>query len=195
MGYIKNLLKVFWPYLLTGAGWVLGFVVGFALLKQCNGGDTIATYKTKIVRDTLFDTIVVMEVQCDTAYFVKYVTTQASTKPVLEENKPTANPSSKGGENDTTIFMDDNGVLHVPITQKVYRDSDYTAYVSGYMAQLDSLQLYRKKITETITNTITIRKKASRWCVGALAGVGYGLTTAKPDAFVGVGVTYRLWPP
>jgi opacity protein-like surface antigen len=72
----------------------------------------------------------------------------------------------------------------IPITQKVYKDSDYTAYVSGYHSSLDSISV-RHKVT-----TITIKQKARRWNVGVSAG--YGMTPKGFQPYVGIGVTFNL---
>ena len=40
----------------------------------------------------------------------------------------------------------------LPVEQKIYQDSNYTAYVSGYNPNLDSLKVYPK--TVTVTNDI-----------------------------------------
>lgn len=77
--------------------------------------------------------------------------------------------------------------VYLPITQKVYRDSLYTAYVSGYRAKLDSIEVYGR------TNTITIRERAkrSRWGLGVQAG--YGWIGNRTGPYVGVGVSYNLF--
>lgn len=77
--------------------------------------------------------------------------------------------------------------VYLPITQKVYRDSLYTAYVSGYRAKLDSIEVYGR------TNTITIRERAkrNRWGLGVQAGYGWAGNMAGP--YVGVGVSYNLF--
>lgn len=77
--------------------------------------------------------------------------------------------------------------VYLPITQKVYRDSLYTAYVSGYRAKLDSIEVYSR------TNTITIRERVrpKRWGLGVQAG--YGLTGNRAGPYVGVGVSYTLF--
>ena len=73
----------------------------------------------------------------------------------------------------------------VPITQKVYCDSTYTAWVSGYHASLDSIAVYRQM------ELVTVRQKPRRWTVGLSAG--YGITPKGLQPYVGVGVSYRLW--
>lgn len=77
--------------------------------------------------------------------------------------------------------------VYLPITQKVYRDSLYTAYVSGYRAKLDSIEVYGR------TNTITIREQSrrKRWGLGVQAG--YGVAGNRAGPYVGVGVSYNLF--
>lgn len=92
---------------------------------------------------------------------------------------------------DTTISVDTvRKEVMIPITQKEYKDSDYVAWVSGYRAKLDSIQVYRKTITVTKAQTVTKRNPFS---LGIIGGVGYGVITRKPDIFVGVGGSIRIW--
>ena len=80
----------------------------------------------------------------------------------------------------------------VPIIQKRYDDSLYTAWVSGFEPALDSIRLYQPTIIETITNTIV--KPAPRLSVGVQVGAGGGIFTRQPDVYIGVGAQWRLWP-
>ena len=77
--------------------------------------------------------------------------------------------------------------VYLPITQKIYKDSLYTAYVSGYCAKLDSIEVYSK------TRTMFIRERAKRKRFGLGVQVGYGITGNKLSPYVGVGVSYSLW--
>ena len=79
----------------------------------------------------------------------------------------------------------------VPIIQKRYDDSLYTAWVSGFQPALDSIRLYQPTIIETITNTIV--KPAPRLSVGIQVGAGGGIFTRQPDVYIGVGAQWRLW--
>lgn len=83
----------------------------------------------------------------------------------------------------------DTVAIYLPITQKVYRDSLYTAYVSGYRAKLDSIEVYGR------TRDITIRETPRRKRLGLGLGlqVGYGMAGNKASPFVGVGVSYNLF--
>lgn len=76
----------------------------------------------------------------------------------------------------------DSVMVSVPITQKRYEDSTYTAWVSGFRPQLDSIKVYRK--TTTITNN-------SRIGLGFMGGYGFGKGGLTP--FFGVGFFYRLF--
>jgi len=94
-------------------------------------------------------------------------------------------------KNEENVYLTDSGEVIVPISRKVYTDdSTYRAVISGYKATLDQIDVYRQQMV--ITNTVT---KSRRWSVGLTGGVGYGLLNRKPDLFVGVGVTYNIYPP
>lgn len=74
----------------------------------------------------------------------------------------------------------------VPIEQKVYNDENYRAYVSGFKARLDSIDIFQ--YTTTITNHR--EAKRSRFSIGISAG--YGITPKGPQPYIGVGVTFQL---
>ena len=77
----------------------------------------------------------------------------------------------------------------LPREQKVYQDSTYLAYVSGYAPQLDSIDVFRKTTTITVTNTIK-EYTNPRWSIGVQAG--YGASKAGLSPYVGVGIQYNL---
>ena len=85
----------------------------------------------------------------------------------------------------------------LPIIQKTYADSVYTAYVSGIkydkFPSLDSINVRQKTITNTITITKTIPFKQKRIHVGVIGGYGYGFTSKQAEPFVGLGVGYSLF--
>lgn len=67
---------------------------------------------------------------------------------------------------DTFLIKDSiNNAYIMPKTQRYYKDSLYEAWVSGYRPNLDSLNIFRKTITNTITNTTTrtIYPKTTDW--------------------------------
>ena len=79
----------------------------------------------------------------------------------------------------------------VPRTQKRYEDSTYTAWVSGYEPRLDSIEVYQK--TVVVTKSVEGRVKNRRFSMGLTGGFGYGVFTRKPDVWVGVGCTWRIF--
>ena len=115
--------------------------------------------------------------------------------------KPVAADSTKTGEivyiripypvpGDT---IRDSIEVPIPIEQKRYEDSLYTAWVSGFRPALDSIRLHQPEIVTTITETIV--KKAPRFSVGLSVGPGVSITgTPQAGIFVGFTANYRLWP-
>lgn len=88
----------------------------------------------------------------------------------------------------TKHLVSDSVKVQIPISQKVYEDTLYRAYVSGYEPNLDSITI--KQRTTYITHTI--RDKESRFGIGLQAG--YGLTPKGMMPYFGVGLSYRLAP-
>ena len=80
--------------------------------------------------------------------------------------------------------------VYLPRKQTEYRDSDYTAYVSGYEAKMDSISVRTKIITNT--NTV-VKTKYRRINIGITGGYGYGINSKTFEPFIGVGVTYNLY--
>ena len=84
---------------------------------------------------------------------------------ILNRPTPTPKPDS------TNVIL--------PITQKEYRDSLYCAWVSGYDAQLDSIELYYPKPAPVYDPMV-------EWSLGLQAGVGWFGDGFKP--YIGVGI-------
>ena len=78
----------------------------------------------------------------------------------------------------------------VPIVQKRYDDSLYTAWVSGFEPSLDSIRLHQREIHTTIIKYV--QTPAKRLAIGPSIGLGYGIVTRKPDIWVGVTATWNL---
>ena len=92
------------------------------------------------------------------------------------------------GERDT---IRDSIEVPIPIVQKRYEDSLYTAWVSGYDPALDSIELRLPTITETVTKTVV--KPSPLITFGVQVGGGYGVFNRKPDVYVGIGGQINLW--
>lgn len=151
--------------------------IGTEVLDRCQAARNEATTRDTIVvehRDTVRDTITIRQPRETQRTIVRTVTV-----PVHRQ------------VNDTLIT--DTAML--PIEQALYEDSTYRAWVSGYQPQLDSIQVFRREVTVFRDRTVTVtqRKQPPRLSVGLTGGAGYGLTTHRPDVFIGLGVTYRLW--
>lgn len=80
----------------------------------------------------------------------------------------------------------DSAEVVIPITQKVYEDSLYRAYVSGFRPSLDSIFINHK------TEVVYIRSptKPKRWGIGIHVGAGY--TPHGLEPYIGIGVSYSL---
>ena len=81
----------------------------------------------------------------------------------------------------------------LPITQRIYKDSNYTAWVSGYQPKLDSIHTYNKMVYTTRTIERTVTKPPNRWGIGINAGYGYGVNSKLFEPYIGVGVTYVIF--
>ena len=96
---------------------------------------------------------------------------------------------------DLTKMTKDSDSIDVtlPITQRMYRDSNYTAWVSGYQPRLDSIHTYNKMVYTTRTIERTVTKPPNRWGIGINAGYGYGINSKLFEPYIGVGVTYVIF--
>ena len=91
-----------------------------------------------------------------------------------------------------TLMLHDTVLIHLPIEQRQYSDPRYTAWVSGYRPQLDSIQIYQR--TEYITNKVKTVTKPKRWGIGLQAGYGVSLHNGQvfPAPYIGVGLSYSI---
>lgn len=93
-----------------------------------------------------------------------------------------------------TFVVDSNSAsptIVIPIERTVYKDSTknakYEAFISGYKAALDSININCYQTTNIITNTIENQRRIG---IGVQVGVGYA---GKVTPYIGIGVQYRLW--
>ena len=156
-------------------------------------------------RVTIYDTIPYIKPNAKDSGVVGYITERLPVADVKEDNFPnktvTELPESvqKFPESDKNLqdsvqnfgkIVPDSVNVVIPITQKVYEDSTYTAYVSGYKASLDSLIMRMPNTTTTIVKT----DERSRWSISVHGG--YGLTLTKQPRFepyIGIGISYNLY--
>ena len=83
----------------------------------------------------------------------------------------------------------DSVFVEVPIEQKVYSDSNYTAWVSGYHPRLDSIHITQKEVSfhKLVNNS---SKGSKRLYLGIQ--VGYGITPRGLQPYLGLGVSYKF---
>lgn len=153
---------------------LLGFVAGWVIGKRSGrAADVKVTTRVDTIRDTI--PVPVAEHHVKTVEVPVYVT---HIEPVEVSSDV------------MTIVVDtvrDTIRAEVPITQKVYRDSTYAAYVSGFRQKLDSINVYRKTVTIE-----RIERKERKLNFGLTGGVGYGLFNRKADVWIGLGGTWKI---
>ena len=86
-----------------------------------------------------------------------------------------------------TLHRTDTVTVSLPFVQKQYKDSNYSAWVSGYEPSLDSIKIFPKTII--VRESKVERKKDRRW--GVFGGVGIGVSD-RITPCVGVGIGYRI---
>ena len=116
------------------------------------------------------------------------ITATVKIRPQKEKTGEIAIPKDTTG---TTEPPDSVYEVTLPKVQKVYTDSCYTAYVSGYMPQLDSLRIRYPLITTTINKTKPAGQRKIN--IGVVAGYGYGFRSRQIEPFVGLGISVNLW--
>lgn len=125
---------------------------------------------------TVYDTIQVDKPVPRDSVVIRYVTQIVPAEREEPEPAPVITAAATS---------EDSVRVSVPITQKVYENDEYRAYVSGYQPSLDSLLFYRP------TQVIRIKEKPKRWGIGVQ--VGYGFTPQGAQPYIGVGVSYSLF--
>lgn len=96
------------------------------------------------------------------------------------------------------VFVRSTDTLYVHDTilikeQKVFKDSTYMAWVSGYQPELDSIEVYPKTVTNYITTEVTktvTKIKKPKWVISVGGGVGYN---GKIEPYVGLNAGYVLF--
>jgi hypothetical protein len=94
-----------------------------------------------------------------------------------------------------TIREKDTVYLNLPREQKIYREENYHAWISGYRPALDSIHIFRN--THQIITSTTIHQKPikpRRWGIGIQAGYGvtYQQNTIQPVPYIGIGLSYTI---
>ena len=129
--------------------------------------------KTDTTRVTVVDTVPYLKPVARDSVVVRYVTKKL---PIVYD---TVHP-----------ICIDSADVNIPITQKQYCDSTYTAWVSGYEPSLDSIRVYARR--EVVTVNKIIKEPPNRFVVSL--NIGYGLTPQNGlQPYIGIGVGYKLF--
>ena len=131
------------------------------------------------------------------SFVIRYVTERLPTVSKLPENvqklPESVSEFPKSVKNFHESVSEDSVDVIIPITKKVYKDSLYTAYVSGYNPKLDSLVLHSQHEVVTI-NDCYPRSRKKRWSVGVQIGYGIALRGVPEfTPYIGVGVSCNLF--
>lgn len=146
-------------------------------------GEPRAESREEVQRDTVIVTIY------DT---VKYIAPQATSTEIasvkISRVAISKRDSTEGRRLDSSAEQCDSVEVEIPIERKVYGDSTYRAYVSGYMPSLDSLVITMPQ------QMIYIHEKKRRWSVGLQAGYGVSMAGGvRLSPYIGIGITYNLF--
>ena len=152
---------------------VCSLCLNWLLCCENGKGQIEGRIKTDTTRVTVVDTVPYVKPVARDSVVVRYVTKKL---PIVYD---TVHP-----------ICIDSADVDIPITQKRYSDSTYTAWVSGYEAKLDSIRVYSRK--EVITMNKIIKEPPNRFVVSL--NIGYGLTPQKGlQPYIGIGVGYKLF--
>ena len=120
---------------------------------------------------------------------------KAKNSEKLSENgqkaEKNAEKVSESSANLSETISETDSTYEVPITQKVYEDSLYTAYVSGFHASLDSITVRNRIVTNTIRETVT-KTVTKKKLFGFGVQAGYYLTPAGLQPGIGLGVHINI---
>ncbi len=157
----------------------------FALVRCVPERDTT---EPKQVRDTIIDYVI------DTIPYYEVVPKDSVVVRYVTERVQIIHNSQCIMHNDSTYSCDsihsDSVDVVLPITQKHYEDSTFSAWVSGYKPSLDSIYVFPRKEVQTIT---IHTKEQKRWSIGVSGGIGVvydGSWHCGPG--INVGITYSF---
>lgn len=171
-------------------GVVMGLVVGRRMPMELPAHEEVVRIDTVVRVDTVMKRVPVMKDSVVLRYVTRYLPAKISHKPDTTAEEVV---SDAGGDmlamNGEDLNGDDDAVaVSVPISQRIYDEAEYTAWVSGYEARLDSIELHRDQLT--VQREVRILPKQRKWGCVAGAGIGVGMHGVTP--MIGVTVGYRI---
>lgn len=185
-------------------GIVCGGIIGYGVFGRGKATDYVSERDTS----TYIDTIPYYQPVPKDSMVIKYVT---RTLPVKRRDSSTNNktdtsfakkyaqntekniPQISNIQGDNIPMFTENAdsdsiEMEIPITQKRYDGENYSAWVSGYEPNLDSIFVFPK------TTVIQERsyKPPNKWHIGVQCGVGYTFKSKQFEPFIGVGLSYSI---
>lgn len=150
---------------------VFGYVVGTYNKRAGKGKDTYTDTTTVVVYDTIRISSPARQQSKPTPrrYFTKTVPTLLAISDTIE----------------IPYYLDTT--LVIPIHQHEYAGDNYRAWVSGFEARLDSINIFAPATTQYIDRYI---KPKNLFAVNAAAGIRYSRTT---DMFAGLSLRYERY--
>lgn len=150
------------------ASLLAGFFLGAALCVVIATANKPAHEEPAVITQVRTDTVVLREPVADTVLVRKpvYIRIPADSVRVVQK---------------------DTVEIPIPMEQKIYSDSTFKAYISGYKPHLDSIFVVER------TKVVTERYKPvpKYWHVGP--SIGVGLTPEGAQPYIGISVTYSLF--
>lgn len=143
------------------AGFLVGFLLGFC--RHNPSTEYVEVLRTDTL--TVYDTV-----RIDRPVYITQRVVDSLRIPVTD-----------------TLRVHDTVYVVLERVQREYRDSLYTAWVSGVDPALDSIDI----VARTQTITITERPRQRRWHFGITGG--YGMTKDGLSPYAGIGLTYSLF--
>ena len=169
-------------------GLVLVGIIGYGVFGRGKATDYVSERDTS----TYIDTIPYYQPVPKDSAVIRYVT---RTLPVKGSDNITTSlhedVAQNNGENIPPQGLSDDRdsmAVEIPITQKHYESEEYSAYVSGYEPQLDSIFVFPK----TTVIHERIYKPPNKWHIGITGGYGYGFKSKQAEPYIGIGITYSI---
>ena len=169
---IDSIKKILGLLLIAGVGFALG--LGYARRTARNKPETPIVSKADTSSSVA--PIGVEKPKIKDSTVIHHVWVKLPIVPALPDSVPddaVSVPDDAVSVPDDAVSVPDSAFVDVPIERKVYQeDSVYRAVVSGYRPSLDSLLIFSKTTTITVTNTVPeyVPAPRRRWSFGITAG-------------------------
>lgn len=158
---------------------ILGLLLGSQLKRLQRGGNgPVDTVYVKSTTVTCRDTVWMVDTQRVRVPELVFMT--------KGEKEAVIVPDYPNEEQDTVTF-----------DELVYSDSTYTAWVSGFCASLDSIEVYPRTMvirdSTVVERFFRVDAAKKRWHLGPSLGVGVG-ADGKVSPYIGITLTYSFIP-